>query len=162
MRFQHRLCLGYAGLHREASRWTAWKYQGMRVVLDMTTGLRGHRITCDIFFYITWSWPGAPKKTSDNIWDHKKKQAWASTCSCFDKSRDRYSSVFAFTGTHSLVSYCPKKAKFCVSDEHLPQKRQSKRHSGQEASSNLGLQPVQRRSWQHGQGISKCDISMHC
>lgn len=51
------------------------KNQGMRVVLDLTTGLQGHTITCDIFFYFTCLRPGAPKKTADNGWDNKKKQA---------------------------------------------------------------------------------------
>lgn len=51
------------------------KNQGMCVVLDMTAGLQGHTITCDNFFYITCPWPGAAKKTANNGWDNKKKQA---------------------------------------------------------------------------------------
>ncbi|KAL3983487.1 M-phase phosphoprotein 8 [Sarotherodon galilaeus] len=53
--------------------------QAMHVVLDMTTSLQGHNITCDNFF------------------------------TSYALGREALSSKFAFTDTHTLVSYVPKK-----------------------------------------------------
>lgn len=85
--------------------------QGMRVVLDMTEGLQGHVVTCDNFF------------TSCALADEllKRKMALVGTIRqnkpelpphlLQAKKREIFSSIFAFTNTHTLVSYIPRRGK---------------------------------------------------
>ncbi|XP_049913866.1 piggyBac transposable element-derived protein 4-like [Epinephelus moara] len=85
--------------------------QGMRVVLDMTEGLKGHTVTCDNFF------------TSCALADEllKRKLALVGTIRHNKpelpphllqvKARAVFSSTFAFTHTHTLVSYIPRRGK---------------------------------------------------
>ncbi|XP_039471868.1 piggyBac transposable element-derived protein 4-like [Oreochromis aureus] len=85
--------------------------QGMRVVLDMTEGLQGHVVTCDNFF------------TSCALADEllKRKMALVGTIRqnkpelpphlLQAKKRALFSSIFAFTKTHTLVSYTARRGK---------------------------------------------------
>lgn len=85
--------------------------QGMRVVLEMTEGLKGHTVTCDNFF------------TSFALAEEllKRKLALVGTIrqnkpeipSRLLKARERAvcSSTFAFTDTQTLVSYIPRRGK---------------------------------------------------
>ncbi|XP_031594040.1 piggyBac transposable element-derived protein 4-like [Oreochromis aureus] len=85
--------------------------QGMRVVLQMTEGLQGHVITCDNFF------------TSYALAEEllKRKLALVGTIRQYKpeippalrqaRGREIYSSIFAFTKKHTLVSYIPRRGK---------------------------------------------------
>ncbi|XP_019123568.2 piggyBac transposable element-derived protein 4 isoform X1 [Larimichthys crocea] len=83
--------------------------QGMRVVLDMTQGLKGNIITCDNFF------------TSFALTEEllKRKLALVGTIRRNKpelppnllQARAVFSSMFAFTKNHTLVSYIPKRGK---------------------------------------------------
>ena len=85
------------------------KKQGMRVVLDMTVGLKGHNITCDNFFTShglrsCWKesspWWGLWGRTSLNFPLH-----W-----CWPGG-ERHSHPNLLSLTQHLVSYLPKKNK---------------------------------------------------
>ncbi|CAM4728931.1 unnamed protein product [Leuciscus chuanchicus] len=87
------------------------KNQGMRVVLDMTSGLQGHTITCDNFFtsYALGKELLQRKMTMIGTVRLNKPELPPALLSV--KNRARFSSKFAFTETHALVSYCPRKNK---------------------------------------------------
>ncbi|XDV54752.1 hypothetical protein PO909_022975 [Leuciscus waleckii] len=87
------------------------KNQGMRVVLDMTSGLQGHTITCDNFFtsYALGEELLQRKMTMIGTVRSNKPELPPALLSV--KNRARFSSKFAFTETHALVSYCPRKNK---------------------------------------------------
>ncbi|XP_067288817.1 piggyBac transposable element-derived protein 4-like [Pseudorasbora parva] len=87
------------------------KNQGMRVVLDMTSGLQGHNITCDNFFtsYALGEELLQRKMTMIGTVRSNKPELPPALLSL--KNRARFSSMFAFTDTHTLVSYCPRKKK---------------------------------------------------
>ncbi len=85
------------------------KNQGKRVVLDMTTGLQGHNITCDNFFTsydlgqeLLWR-----KLTMVGTVKKNKPELPAEIVQV--KNRAPLYSKFAFTDTTAVVSYCPKK-----------------------------------------------------
>ncbi|XP_071268197.1 piggyBac transposable element-derived protein 4-like [Salvelinus alpinus] len=72
--------------------------QGKRVVPEMTAGLQEHNIACDNFRRCS-------KKTV------RRNRSELPPALRTTKDRDCFSSNFAFTDTHTLVSYCPKKKK---------------------------------------------------
>ncbi|XP_016092566.1 piggyBac transposable element-derived protein 4-like [Sinocyclocheilus grahami] len=85
------------------------KNQGMQVVLDMTDGLEGHTITCDNFFtsYALGQELLQRKMTMIGTVRSNKPELPPALRSM--KDRAPLSSMFAFTDTHTLVSYCPRK-----------------------------------------------------
>ncbi|KAM3595866.1 uncharacterized protein V6R79_004187 [Siganus canaliculatus] len=87
------------------------KNQGKRVVLEMTSGLKGHNITCNNFFtsYALGQEFLQKKLTMVGTIRRNKPELPPAFLSTLD--RDRFSTRFAFTDTHTLVSYCPKKRK---------------------------------------------------
>ncbi|KRZ81405.1 PiggyBac transposable element-derived protein 4, partial [Trichinella sp. T8] len=78
----------YAG---KPSSGTREKNQGMRVVLDMVKGLKGHNVTCDNFF--TLHALGLPRELLQL------------------QGRKLNSSTFAFSENCTIISYLPKKNK---------------------------------------------------
>ncbi|XP_060720777.1 piggyBac transposable element-derived protein 4-like [Tachysurus vachellii] len=87
------------------------KKQGKRVVLDMTTGLRGHNITCDNFFTSYDLGQDLLKRKLTMVGTIKKNKPELPTEILQVKHRAPLSSKFAFTDTTTVVSYCPKKKK---------------------------------------------------
>ncbi|XP_033943723.1 piggyBac transposable element-derived protein 4-like [Pseudochaenichthys georgianus] len=85
--------------------------QGMRVVLDMAQGLRGHNITCDNFF--TSYDPGQEllKRKLTMVGTVRKNRTELPAEMLVIKNRVPQSSKFVFTDTTTLVSYCPRKGK---------------------------------------------------
>ncbi|KAI4886808.1 hypothetical protein NFI96_022436 [Prochilodus magdalenae] len=79
------------------------KKQGKRVVLDMTTGLQGHNITCDNFFT---SYDLVQELTMVGTVKKNKPELPAAMLQV--KDRAPLSSKFVFTDTTTAVSYCPK------------------------------------------------------
>ncbi|KAE8278205.1 hypothetical protein D5F01_LYC23722 [Larimichthys crocea] len=90
--------------------------QGMRVVLEMTEGLQGNVITCDNFFTSfglseellrrKLALVGTIRRNKPELPRHllqAKNQ--------FFKQRKVFSSLFAFTTNHTLVSYIPRRGK---------------------------------------------------
>lgn len=87
------------------------KNQGMRVVLDMTTGLKGHNITCDNFFTSYALGQELLKRKLTMVGTVRKCKPDLPPAFVSTRGREALSSNFAFTNTHTLVSYVPKKNK---------------------------------------------------
>ncbi|XP_067253162.1 piggyBac transposable element-derived protein 4-like [Chanodichthys erythropterus] len=87
------------------------KNQGMRVVLDMTSGLQGHTITCDNFFTSYALGEELLRRKMSMIGTVRSNKPELPPALLSKKDRPRLSSKFAFTETHTLVSYCPRKNK---------------------------------------------------
>ncbi|XP_036958596.1 piggyBac transposable element-derived protein 4-like [Acanthopagrus latus] len=87
------------------------KNQGKRVVLEMTAGLKGHNITCDNFFTSDTLGQELLQKKLTMVGTIRRNKPELPPALLATQDRDRFSSRFAFTDTHTLVSYCPKKRK---------------------------------------------------
>ncbi|KAL0183256.1 hypothetical protein M9458_022631, partial [Cirrhinus mrigala] len=87
------------------------KNQGMRVVLDMTDGLEGHTVTCDNFFTSYALGEELLRRKMTMIGTVRSNKPELPPALLSMKDRPRLSSKFAFTDTHTLVSYCPRKNK---------------------------------------------------
>ncbi|XP_051783376.1 piggyBac transposable element-derived protein 4-like, partial [Erpetoichthys calabaricus] len=85
------------------------KNQGKRVVLDMTTGLQGHNITCDNFFTSYDLGQELLKRKLTMVGTVKKNKPELPAEILQVKGRAPLSSKFAFTDTTTVVSYCPKR-----------------------------------------------------
>ncbi|XP_037533781.1 piggyBac transposable element-derived protein 4-like [Nematolebias whitei] len=90
------------------------KNQGKRVILDMTTGLRGHNITCDNFFTSYDLGQELLKRKLTMVGTIRKNKPELPLEILQVKDRAPLSSKFAFTETTSVVSYCPKKNRSVV------------------------------------------------
>ena len=90
------------------------KNQGSRVVLDMAHGLRGHNITCDNFFTNYNLGQELLKRKLTMVGTVRKNRVELPAELLVIKNRAAQSSMFAFTDTTALVSYCPKKGKNVV------------------------------------------------
>ncbi|XP_068435159.1 piggyBac transposable element-derived protein 4-like [Clinocottus analis] len=87
------------------------KNQGKRVVLDMTTGLEGHNITCDHFFTSYDLGQELLRRKLTMVGTVKKNKPELPAEILQEKDRAPLSSKFAFTDTTTVVSYCPKKTR---------------------------------------------------
>ncbi|XP_016384135.1 uncharacterized protein LOC107720816 [Sinocyclocheilus rhinocerous] len=87
------------------------KNQGMQVVLDMTDGLEGHTITCDNFFTSYALGKELLRRKMTMIGTVRSNKPELPPVLLSMKDRAPLSSMFAFTNTHTLVSYCPRKKK---------------------------------------------------
>lgn len=90
------------------------KNQGMRVVLDVTEGLRGHNVTCDNFFTSYELGQQLLKRKITMVGTVRKNKPELPPALLATKEREVFSSKFAFTPTTTLVSYIPKKNKNVV------------------------------------------------
>ncbi|RXN25336.1 piggyBac transposable element-derived 4-like protein [Labeo rohita] len=90
------------------------KNQGMRVVLDMTDGLEGHTVTCDNFFTSYALGEELLRRKMCMIGTVRSNKPELPPALLSMKDRPRFSSKFAFTDTHALVSYCPRKKKYVL------------------------------------------------
>ncbi|XP_037553572.1 piggyBac transposable element-derived protein 4-like [Nematolebias whitei] len=90
------------------------KNQGKRVILDMTTGLRGHNITCDNFFTSYDLGQELLKRKLTMVGTIRKNKPELPLEILQVKDRAPLSSKFAFTETTSVVSYCPKKNRSVI------------------------------------------------
>uniref|UniRef100_A0A9J8CE37 PiggyBac transposable element-derived protein domain-containing protein n=1 Tax=Cyprinus carpio carpio TaxID=630221 RepID=A0A9J8CE37_CYPCA len=106
------------------------KNQGMRVVLDMTDGLEGHTITCDNFFTSYALGQELLRRKMTMIGTVRSNKPELPPALLSMKNRTRLSSMFAFTDTHTLVSYCPRKNKnvLLMSTLHRDDKVSDKDH----------------------------------
>ncbi|KAK7121548.1 hypothetical protein R3I93_022589 [Phoxinus phoxinus] len=84
------------------------KNLGMRVVLDMSAGLQGHTITCDNYFTSYALGQELLKRKLGMLGTVRKNKPELPSALVTTRGREKFSSVFAFTSTHTLVSYCPK------------------------------------------------------
>ncbi|XP_039633663.1 piggyBac transposable element-derived protein 4-like [Perca fluviatilis] len=87
------------------------KHQGMRVVLDMTKGLQGKTITCDNFFTSHALGLQLLKRKLYMVGTVRANKPELPPALVSKTNRARFSSKFAFTETHALVSYRPKKQR---------------------------------------------------
>ncbi|KAM9307728.1 piggyBac transposable element-derived protein 4-like [Gastrophryne carolinensis] len=90
------------------------KNQGKRVVLDMTTGLQGHNITCDNFFTSYDLGQELLSRKITMVGTVKKNKPELPAELLQMKDRAPLSSKFVFTDTTTAVSYCPKKRRNVV------------------------------------------------
>ncbi|XP_035768532.1 piggyBac transposable element-derived protein 4-like [Neolamprologus brichardi] len=87
------------------------KNQGMRVVLDMIEGLQGKTITCDNFFTSYDLGLQLLRRKLYVVGTVRRNKPELPPALVSKMNRARFSSKFAFTETHALVSYHPRKQK---------------------------------------------------
>ncbi|KAL1266164.1 hypothetical protein QQF64_001839 [Cirrhinus molitorella] len=106
------------------------KKQAMRVVLDMTDGLEGHTVTCDNFFTSYALGEELLRRKMSMIGTVRSNKPELPPALLSMKDRARTSSKFAFTDTHTLVSYCPRKKEnmLLMSTFHRNAKVSDKEH----------------------------------
>ena len=90
------------------------KNQGMRFVLDVTDGLRGHNVTCDNFFTSYKLSQQLLKRKITMVGTVRKNKLELPPALLATRGREAFSSKFAFTPTTALVSYLPKRNKNVV------------------------------------------------
>ncbi|XP_047219543.1 piggyBac transposable element-derived protein 1-like [Girardinichthys multiradiatus] len=83
----------------------------MRVVLDVTEGLRGHNVTCDNFFTSYEFGQQLLKRKITMVGTVRKNKPELPPALLVSKEREVFSSKFAITPNTTLVSYLPKKNK---------------------------------------------------
>ena len=88
--------------------------QGMRVVLNVTDGLRGHNVTCDNFFTSYELSQQLLKRKITMVGTVRKNKPELPPALLATRGREAFSSKFAFTPTTSLVCYLPKRNKNVV------------------------------------------------
>ncbi|XP_039467124.1 piggyBac transposable element-derived protein 4-like [Oreochromis aureus] len=85
--------------------------QGMRVVLELMEGLQGHSVTCDNFFT---SFPLSEellRRKNTLVGTIRKNKPELPPELLQTRGREVFSSVFAFTSTHTAVSYVPRRGR---------------------------------------------------
>ncbi|XP_023189246.1 piggyBac transposable element-derived protein 4-like [Xiphophorus maculatus] len=87
------------------------KDQGMRVVLDLTVGLREHNVTCHNFFTFYELDHQLLKRKMTMVGTVRKNKPELPHALLSIRGRAVFSSKFAFTPTTTLVSYLPKRNK---------------------------------------------------
>ncbi|XP_056108635.1 piggyBac transposable element-derived protein 4-like [Rhinichthys klamathensis goyatoka] len=87
------------------------KNQGQRVVLEMTEGLQGHTVVCDNFYTSYNLGKELLRKKNTMVGTIRRNKTELPPALVTNMNRDLFSTKFAFTDTHALVSYCPKKRK---------------------------------------------------
>ncbi|XP_026189546.1 serine/arginine repetitive matrix protein 1 isoform X2 [Mastacembelus armatus] len=85
--------------------------QGRRVVLDMTEGLKGVNVTCDNFFSSFGLAEELLRRKNTMVGTMRKNLSELPPQLLRVYGREALSSIFAFTPTHTLVSYVPKQRK---------------------------------------------------
>ncbi|KAM4031867.1 LOW QUALITY PROTEIN: piggyBac transposable element-derived protein 4-like [Anomaloglossus baeobatrachus] len=90
------------------------KKQGKCVLLDMTTRLQGHNITCDNFFTSYDLGQDLLRRKITMVGTVKKNKPELPAELLQMKDRAPLSSKFVFTDTTTAVSYCPKKRRNVV------------------------------------------------
>lgn len=98
----------YAG---KSSSGVPEKNQGQRVVLEMTEGLQGHTVVCDNFYTSYNLGKELLRKKNTMVGTIRRNKTELPPALVTNMNRDLFSTKFAFTDTHALVSYCPKKRK---------------------------------------------------
>ncbi|XP_044045463.1 piggyBac transposable element-derived protein 4-like [Siniperca chuatsi] len=104
--------------------------QGKRVVLDMTDGLQGHTVTCDNFFTSYALAEELLKRKMAMVGTIRKNKPELPPKLLQFRQRAPLSSLFAFTRTHTAVSYIPKRRKnvLLLSTKHRDPAVSSKDH----------------------------------
>ncbi|XP_049927217.1 piggyBac transposable element-derived protein 4-like [Epinephelus moara] len=92
----------------------AERNQGRRVVLEMTEGLRGVTVTCDNFFSSFGLAEELLRRKIAMVGTMRKSRPELPPELLRVRRREVLSSIFAFTQTHTLVSYIPKRGKNVV------------------------------------------------
>ncbi|CAJ1059672.1 activating transcription factor 7-interacting protein 1 isoform X3, partial [Xyrichtys novacula] len=87
------------------------KKQGMRVVLEMTEGLRGHNVTCDNFFTSRELGQVLLKKRITMVGTVRRNKPELPPALTATRGREVFSSKFAFTQDTTVVSCMPKNSK---------------------------------------------------
>lgn len=100
------------------------KNQGLRVVMDLSFGLKGHNITCDNFFTSYLLGQTLLKRNVTMIGTIRKNKPSLPPELLQTKNKAVHSSSYAFTNDTMVVSHIPKKNKCVVlqSTYHLEQK----------------------------------------
>eukprot|EP00064_Thunnus_orientalis_P011091 superscaffoldBa00001567_g11121 len=88
--------------------------QGKRVVLEMTEGLKGSTVTCDNFFTSYALAEELLKRKIALVGTVRKTKTELPPQLLQTRQRAPLSSLFAFTRTHTAVSYIPKRGKIVL------------------------------------------------
>ena len=124
------------------------KNQGMRVVIDVTDGLRGHNVTCDNFFTSYELSQQLLKRKITMIGTVRKNKPKLPPALLATRVREAFSSMFAFTPTTTLVSYLPKRNKNVVLLSTLHKTAEISDREDRRTGSQIS--PHKRRSEQPG------------
>lgn len=84
---------------------------GRRIVLEMMDGFQGHIVTCDNFFTSYALGIELLNKKMRMIGTIRRNKPELPSALTIPRGRAKFSSLFAFTETHTIVSYCPRKNK---------------------------------------------------
>lgn len=85
--------------------------QGMRVALELTEGLRGNVVTCDNFFTSFALGEELLRRKIALVGTIRKNRTELPPQLLQTRGRATFSSVFAFTLRHTIVSYVPRRGK---------------------------------------------------
>ncbi|XP_053171655.1 piggyBac transposable element-derived protein 4-like [Scomber japonicus] len=85
--------------------------QGMRVVLDVTEGLRGRNVTCDNFFTSYELGQRLLRRDMTMLGTVRQNKPELPKALLATKGREVFSSTFAFTDSTAVVCYIPKRNK---------------------------------------------------
>uniref|UniRef100_A0A9J7X7T1 PiggyBac transposable element-derived protein domain-containing protein n=1 Tax=Cyprinus carpio carpio TaxID=630221 RepID=A0A9J7X7T1_CYPCA len=84
---------------------------GRRIVLEMMDGFQGHIVICDNFFTSYALGIELLNKKMRMIGTIRRNKPELPSALTIPRGRAKFSSLFAFTETHTIVSYCPRKNK---------------------------------------------------
>ncbi|KAM4552412.1 piggyBac transposable element-derived protein 4-like [Odontesthes bonariensis] len=122
--------------------------QGMCVVLDMTNGLQGHNITCDNFFTSYALGQELLKRKVTMVGTVRENKPELPPAMVSTRGREALSSKFAFTDTHTLVSYVPKKNRNVI--------LMSTRHKDAAVSTTEDRKPLMIQDYHKNNGGVDC------
>lgn len=109
--------------------------QGMRVVLDLCQGLKGHNLTCDNFFTSHQLGQMLLQRNITMIGTLRKNKPSIPPVLLQTNNVPNMTSKFAFTSNTTLVAYIPEKSNKCVV-------LQSTLHSDKSVSDGPGKKPT--------------------
>ncbi|XP_068164525.1 piggyBac transposable element-derived protein 4-like isoform X2 [Antennarius striatus] len=122
--------------------------QDMYAVLDMTAGLKGHNITCNGFFASYALSQELLKRKLTMVGAVRKKEPELPPALLSLKGRGIHSSKFAFTDTHTVVSYVPQKSTNVILMSTL--------HTNAAVSTAEGGKPVVMQDYDMNKGGVAC------
>ncbi|XP_051743299.1 piggyBac transposable element-derived protein 4-like [Ctenopharyngodon idella] len=98
------------------------KNLGKRIVLETMNDLQGHIVTCDNFFTSYALGTELLQKRIRMVGTVRKNKPELPSALTNPQGWEKFSSLFAYTETHTIVSYCPKIFFKCPSHEHCSQR----------------------------------------
>nr|XP_033938629.1 piggyBac transposable element-derived protein 4-like [Pseudochaenichthys georgianus] len=123
--------------------------QGMRVVLEMTEGLQGHIITCDNLFTSFALAEELLRRKLALVGTIRRNKPELPPILLQARARAILSSTFAFTKTHTLVSYIPQQGRNVL--------LLSTKHPSPDVSDEMKRKPVIIKDYRCKGGVDNLD-----